>query len=671
MGWVDELAGHARRRWRLLVAAMLAFATFGGVGAALPVCDEATVRAALSAAAGVDVAAGDYVWLASQGRVDDLLRGRRVAFLGAASGSPRDVYWSRARVTPSGRLLSVGPITRVTWTTEADERDLTADSDHFAWASFVGDHCSSVGVTRAAAPDTIRTIAMVESGTELRFELQAGGHLVAQAGGAARGFAVDLGSGALLGGGPVAMVERARTLREIQPAVPIAPGPGGDDVAFSDEVVLVKDGEPAVRHGKVGDVEVLRLDPRQLDFALVPGRDAEWPNGSVPDAGLRDAPRGKAVAVLSFDVAGGGAVGADALGALTEGKIAMAADREGRLFFGPFAMAESGAFSAQVQWSSRADAGGNIVCVDAEGGLLVAWSPSAAPAADSLGCASGAALGGPLRAAQWGADTALTEPFAATSLVAFPHSWGPRLAPPAGAEWRVAAPPLPRPGFIPAVHVASTRLFETDVEVTRFDLARFDLRIVAGTAEKAHRLGGEFQRALAEDDKARALFSVSLGVGKRKRPRGLKVAGSLGHKFSRKEGILAVGAATARVGEGGAYDAESEPLDATELPLSIARGQLARPARERGPVQRRVDLCVLGGELLLAEAEFDSHEATAETLLRLGCENAVALDRGSEPPIRLEHGTPPAALGETRLIVLERPFSRRVLTDRTAAASEP
>lgn len=668
MALPDDLARHARKRWRLLVAATLALATVGGVRASLPVCDEDTVRAALAGASGVDVAPGDFVWLASSGRIDDLVHGRRVAFLGAAPGSPRDVYWGRAKVTPTGRLLSVGPITRVTWTAEADERDLAADSDHFAWASFVDNHYNGVAVASASLAAAPRAMALPEPSTTLRYELQ-GARVVASFGNS-RGFAVDLQSGELVGGEVIVMVERPLSSRAIEPAVALSAAPAGAPAALPEQVVLTPGGEPAVRHGRVGDADVLRLDPRQLDFVLVPGREAEWPNGGTPHARVPEAWRAaKPVAIVSFDVAGG-VVGPAALGALTEGTIAMGTDTEGALFLGPYSSERGRSIASSVQWSSRASKGGHVVCVDADGGLVVAWSEAAAPAAEGLGCVNGWVVAGSLRSARWGEGLDLIEPFAATSLIAFRHPWGPTVAAPSGSEWRAAADSLPRPAFIPAVHKASTKLFESEVEVTRFDLARFDLRVIAGAEEKAHRLGGEFQRAIPEAEHARALFSISLGVGKRKHPRGLKVAGSLGHKFSRKEGILAVGAGTARVGEGGAYDAEAEPLDATELPQSIARGQLARAARERGPVQRRADMCVIGGELLVAEAEFDSHEATAETLLRLGCENAVALDRGSEPPVRLERGTPPVSASETRLIGLERPLSRRVSTN-WSSSGEP
>ena len=71
--------------------------------------------------------------------------------------------------------------------------------------------------------------------------------------------------------------------------------------------------------------------------------------------------------------------------------------------------------------------------------------------------------------------------------------------------------------------------------------------------------------------------------------------------------------------------------DATELPITVQARSLTSEARNRGPKQDRADLCVLpDGSAMLAEAEFENHEATASVLADLGCPLAVALDRGAE-----------------------------------------
>jgi hypothetical protein len=61
--------------------------------------------------------------------------------------------------------------------------------------------------------------------------------------------------------------------------------------------------------------------------------------------------------------------------------------------------------------------------------------------------------------------------------------------------------------------------------------------------------------------------------------------------------------------------------------------------------------------VLVAQSEFDSHEANATVLTELGCDRAVSLDRGSEHPSALV-ATPGPEL--TWLGGLERPLVGRV-----------
>lgn len=72
-------------------------------------------------------------------------------------------------------------------------------------------------------------------------------------------------------------------------------------------------------------------------------------------------------------------------------------------------------------------------------------------------------------------------------------------------------------------------------------------------------------------------------------------------------------------------------MDASEGIVAARHGTLTREARESGPRQSRADACALSdGSVLVADAVFDNHEASASILLELGCSFVVSLDRGAD-----------------------------------------
>ena len=93
-------------------------------------------------------------------------------------------------------------------------------------------------------------------------------------------------------------------------------------------------------------------------------------------------------------------------------------------------------------------------------------------------------------------------------------------------------------------------------------------------------------------------------------------------------------------------------------------GKLRAEAREVGPMRPQAAACVLSnGTLVVASTTFDSDEAAAAALLKLGCGRVVALDRGTHMAGYLHRAgtdTPPQARYEaTRWYAVEVPFSGR------------
>lgn len=128
--------------------------------------------------------------------------------------------------------------------------------------------------------------------------------------------------------------------------------------------------------------------------------------------------------------------------------------------------------------------------------------------------------------------------------------------------------------------------------------------------------------------RGRAIASLGLGIGQRRRPNGLTIGGSTGHRYASRGAVLLAEAGGIRLLR--SSDLRGDPPgDATELAMTVEGGVLTSEARRRGLLQDRSDLCVLpDGTVLAAVARFDSHEASAEALSRLGCTDVVALDRG-------------------------------------------
>jgi hypothetical protein len=225
-----------------------------------------------------------------------------------------------------------------------------------------------------------------------------------------------------------------------------------------------------------------------------------------------------------------------------------------------------------------------------------------------------------------------------------------------GERWIASPGRQPAPSFRPAVLETTMDVLGTSVRVVAFVGGRVGWAIRAGTDERSHRLGGTFVEGIEEALRPRVVAAVGLGIGERRRPNGLTIGGSTGHRYASRGAVLFAEAGGLRLAR--SSDVRGDPPeDATELPLSAEGGGITSAGRDRGLLHERADVCVLAdGTALVAVARFDSHEASAQALVRLGCSDVAALDRGLDlPAVLLRPGDQPAppSLPGTALLAVE------------------
>lgn len=678
------LLKHARSRAGLVVAGTCAACAWAAAPRP-PAFDERTTAKLLGAAIGGEVDADGYVWRPSNGWVDDLYRGRPIVFLGRPGGEgPRDVFVGRVVVARDGRPLAVRDVRPWITTPDGDESDLVVQAGRVAFATRFQGRYQSVSFAQLDA-ETVQRVTLAGPSADLAFELAAEELVVRTAGSASL---VDLATGQTLAGEALSVVsvdarigaldaekwpEPALQLGDNSDATADAPFP---PEGFEAGLVLGQGFEPALSTRDQAATHAIVVDARQLEFALQIGassppsttgflasgqRPSAWTSRKIVAAFEVVTPRSKAIAGALF---GGHWI------APMMGTIPVVTTHDGTLTLAPWS-GEAWTRTAQtdlVQWSGDVTReGSHLLCVTDGGNLVLAWSDS--PDLDSdrarvpVHCRSTLAAPGKVELATWSADgVALAEPSPQTLILAAARDHGPRVTLPKGASWTPAPTAAqPSPAFLPAVFQSKLEALGTSVDLLYVDGARFDWEIIAGADERLHRHGGRFPTAIDPSASGRIRLAFSLGAGKRKGPSGLRLDGSTGLDFFQPSGLLSA-QPTLTLWPGDGYNPNDALGDVTGLPLTLASGSLSEPARERGPLQLRADLCVTSsGVVLVAQAEFDSHMATATVLKLLGCDRAVALDRGVERPAwtRLG-GDARGSFNETALVGLERPLRGHV-----------
>jgi hypothetical protein len=645
---------HVVGRAKVLAAAGVIVVVATGLLGRLPPPSEDDVREHLSEAlAGAVVE--DFVWLPTRGSMGDLIEGRRVAVLAAKPGELADVYVARVALWQGVplRVLGAQPVLP---TSLGRERSLVARGSRFAYVV----ERDGVDETVVVADDEAPTVFALASDVALG-RVDALGlddtRLLARMSRGSRVFGLDAPLEALPEHGFVAV---KRVLDGAYPATFEIKEAEGVTTFEGEARLSLVDGHPAIVE-RGGPSDGLRLfDGRQLTFELIPG----WAARS--DTGARSRRRASPGAVVAayelVGLSGGGVAGPRVLTAVDPSEPVLAA-RRGELRLGLGAPTDAEVAIPLVAGSP--DGALAALCVTRDGHLAMAWSGSAPGSALPSTCGAVATFRGGFNSVV-DLERIASSGTAHPSLVVRAAERGPWSAADADPElaWSAQAAHSPPPTFLPAAFRAETEALGAKVTLFQLDATRYDFRWIVGTGEKSHRLGGSFTIGVPPAS-APTRFGVSAGTGKRRSPRGLISFGNHGHPFSLEEGVLLGGDGWLEVQRGKdvpqAAPCGGRACDASELPLSVVDGGPSERARTRGPLQSRVDLCVVRGHVVLvAQSEFDSHEANATVLTELGCDRAVSFDRGSEHPSAF---VPSPAPELTWLAGLDRPLLGRARTD--------
>jgi len=105
----------------------------------------------------------------------------------------------------------------------------------------------------------------------------------------------------------------------------------------------------------------------------------------------------------------------------------------------------------------------------------------------------------------------------------------------------------PAPSFRPAVLETTMDVLGTSVRVVALVGGRVGWAIRAGSGERSHRLGGTFAEVIEEPLRPRIVAAVGLGIGERRRPNGLTIGGSTGHRYASRGAVLFAGGSGLRL----------------------------------------------------------------------------------------------------------------------------
>lgn len=220
----------------------------------------------------------------------------------------------------------------------------------------------------------------------------------------------------------------------------------------------------------------------------------------------------------------------------------------------------------------------------------------------------------------------------------------------------------PSPAWLPSIYASGAVSLGAQVHVTTFAPGRVSFRLRAGGREPVTKAVAALPSVLPEEEQARVVASIGVGVGKRRGARGLLVNGAVGLPLRGDDaGVLVFDHGRPRILRGSELTVSSG-VDATELPMTADDGKLRAEAREVGSMRARAAACVLlDGTFAVATTTFDSDEASTNVLLELGCTRVVALDRGLHLAAFLHRAgteTPPQARYEaTTIHAVEVPLS--------------
>lgn len=226
-------------------------------------------------------------------------------------------------------------------------------------------------------------------------------------------------------------------------------------------------------------------------------------------------------------------------------------------------------------------------------------------------------------------------------------------------QWAQDPGAQPAPSWLPGAWEARGSHNGVDVKLLGLDAGRVVYRVRAGRQDPAE----VAQQGLPEDEARRVLAALGLANGRRPRGLGLVVGGKTLSTYKSGMGYLIVDP------QGELRVTHGEPpsknvVDAVELPLLLIHGNLSNAAEVTGPVRQRGAACVLpSGRAVFALSQSVSDGANAMVLAKLGCQTAVALDRGTHEEVWLQRaGVEGAAINrseQTTLYAVSTPMRPR------------
>lgn len=184
--------------------------------------------------------------------------------------------------------------------------------------------------------------------------------------------------------------------------------------------------------------------------------------------------------------------------------------------------------------------------------------------------------------------------------------------------------------FGPAIFRARTAVAGIDLELLSVDVSRYSFALEPGSREHGARPSAEVRSA------APALFAFSLGHATRASRPGLAIGGVTLVPTDRSFASFVIDAdGSPRVERPGLAPDPSSGLSLAEAPLLAQDGEPLEEARRLGSARIYGALCLEpNGNLLLGRITHDTVLPLVRQLLDLGCTTVMALDRGSQSPVR-------------------------------------
>ena len=190
----------------------------------------------------------------------------------------------------------------------------------------------------------------------------------------------------------------------------------------------------------------------------------------------------------------------------------------------------------------------------------------------------------------------------------------------------------PAPSWLPGAWEARGSHNGVEVKLMGLDAGRVIYRVRGGRHEGQN----PEIRQLPDGEEKRVLAALGLANGRRPRGLGLLIGGRLLSTHKGGMGYLVVDPqGELRITHG--IPPEKNLVDVVELPLLLIHGNLHHAAEVMGPPRRRGAVCVLpSGRVVFASSLATSDGPNAMVLARLGCQTAVALDRGSHEEVWIQ-----------------------------------